>query len=170
MDNYPIRNLTLDNCLIHHVRFDADASQLKFQNCQILWLEGVADRNSLPSTFVHCDVDNCDDKHTNAAIIRSEMPNEIKVLLVILRKLFLQRGSGRLDSALRRGMDHRLRDYVTPVLDVLVSEGIVFSHATDSRTIWHGNRTHRARMLKMLEESINSDDPLMKTTIRRTAI
>ena len=48
MDNYPIRDLTLDNCLIHHVRYDDETSQLKFINCQILRLEGVADKNALP--------------------------------------------------------------------------------------------------------------------------
>lgn len=170
LDNNPVANLTLDNCLIHHVRFDADATSLRFQKCQILRLEGIADRNSLPSMFVDCEVEDCDDRHTNAAIMRSEIPNGIKVLLVILRKLFLQRGSGRVDSALRRGMDHRLSPYVSPVLDVLVSEGIVFSHITDSRTIWHGNRTHRARMLKMLEASINSDDPLIKTIAQRVQV
>ena len=170
LDNNPVSNLTLDNCLIHRIRFDADADRLKFQKCQILRLEGVADRNALPSQFADCEVEDCDDRHTNTAIMRSEMPNAVKVLLVILRKLFLQRGSGRVDSALRRGMDHRLSPYVSPVLEVLVSEGIVFSHVTDSRTIWHGNRTHRTRMLNMLEGSINSDDPLMKTITQRSEI
>ncbi len=170
LDNNPVSNLTLDNCLIHRIRFDADADRLKFQKCQILRLEGVADRNALPSQFADCEVEDCDDRHTNTAIMRSEMPNAVKVLLVILRKLFLQRGSRRVDSALRRGMDHRLSPYVSPVLEVLVSEGIVFSHVTDSRTIWHGNRTHRTRMLNMLEGSMNSDDPLMKIIARRSEI
>ena len=170
LDNNPITNLVLENCLIHHIRFDPDVAGIKFQKCQILRIEGVADRNNLPSLFVGCEVEDCDDRHTNTAIMRSEMPNAVKVLLVILRKLFLQRGSGRVDSALRRGMDHRLSPYVSPVLEVLVSGGIVFSHVTDSRTIWHGNRTHRARMLKMLEESMNSDDPLMKAIAQRAQL
>ena len=166
LDDNPVSNLTLDNCLIHRVRFDSDAKNLRFQNCQILQLDGVADRNALPSQFVDCEVEECDDRHTNTATMRATIPDPVKVLLVILRKLFLQRGSGRLDSALRRGMDHRLVPLVTPVLETLVSEGVVFSHVADSRTIWHGNRTHRNRMIKLLEGSSNADDPLIKSVNR----
>ena len=169
MEEHPIKNLILDNCLISRVRFDSGASGIKFNNCQIVKIEGIANIRALPSVFSGCDIQELDDRHTNNAIIRSELPNSTKMLLIIVRKLFLQRGSGRVESALHRGIDESLRSYVSPVLELLVSEGIVYSHPTGRHIIWHGNRTHRTRMLRILEAPRNSGDPLTKAVSNITA-
>ena len=169
MEEHSIQNLVLNNCLIDRVRFDSSASGIKFNNCQIVRIEGIADSRALPSIFAGCDIQEFDNRHTNNAIIGSELPNSIKILLVIVRKLFLQRGSGRVESALRRGIDDPLRPYVSPVLELLVSEGIVYSHPTGRHIIWHGNRTHRTRMLRILEVPMNSGDPLMKAVSNITS-
>ena len=169
MEEHPIQNLILDNCWINRVRFDSSASGIQFNKCKIIKIEGIADSRALPSVFAVCEIQEFDNRHTNTAIIGSELPNAIKMLLVIVRKLFLQRGSGRVDSALRRGIGDPLRAYVSPVLELLVSEGIVYSHPTDRHVIWHGNRAHRARMLKILGDPMNSGDPLVKAVSSITA-
>ena len=160
MDDHPIRNLTLSNCMINHIRFDTYRSDIAFTRCQIVKLEGIAGSHALPSSFHDCEVEEFDDRHTNAAIVRSDFSDPTKVLLVIIRKLFLQRGSGRVDSALSRGVNDSLQKYVDPVRNLLVSEGIIYSHVTRGRTIWHGNRMFRSRMLKIFETPSNLDDPL----------
>ena len=162
MEDRPVANLTLSGCMIDRVRFDTHRSSIKFRQCQIVRLEGIAGSLELPNDFDRCDIDQFDNRHTNAAIVRSGLPDSIKVLLVMIRKLFLQRGSGRVDSALYRGVDESLQAYVSPVRDLLVSEGIVYSHVTSRLTIWHGNRIHRSRMLKILERPNDSDDPLIQ--------
>ena len=162
MEDRPVMNLTLSGCMIDRVRFDTNRSDIKFTRCQIIRLEGIAGALALPDDFDSCDIDQFDDRHTNAAIVRSGLPDSIKVLLVMIRKLFLQRGRGRVESALFRGVDESLQAYVGPVRDLLVSEGIVFSHTTGRQTIWHGNRVQRTRMLKILERPKNSADPLVQ--------
>ena len=163
MEDHPITNLVLDSCLLNSVHFDSDVSDIRFQTCAIIKVEGVADRNALPSTFVNCEVQEFDNLRTNNAIAGSELPTPVKMLLIIIRKLFLQRGSGRAESALYRGIDGQLQPYVRPVLELLVSQGIVYSHSANRQTIWHGNRPHRTRMLKILEAPVTSDDTLIKT-------
>ena len=163
LEEYPIVNLTLDNCMIDYVRFDNNESNIKFEKCHILRLEGIADVRALPSNFTSCDIEEFDNRHTNTAILGSELLDSIKILLIIIRKLFLQRGSGRVDSALHRGIDNRLQSHVSPVLDLLLSEGIVYKHTTNRQTIWHGNRVHRERMLKILEGPMKSSDPLVRS-------
>ena len=166
MEDQPVKGLTLSDCMVNHVRFDATRSSVKFVKCQIVRLEGFSSLPELPEVFHLCEVDEFDDRLTNAAIVRSELQDTLKVLLVIIRKLFLQRGRGRIESALPRGLNERLQVYVNPVRDLLVSEGIVFSHTTNRGTIWHGNRSYRARMLKILEHPTNPEEPLIKAVAR----
>ena len=169
MEDQPVKNLTLSGCMINRLRFDTLRSEISFTRCHIVRLEGFAGALQLPESFDACDVDEFDDRHTNAAIVRSELRDSIKVLLIIVRKLFLQRGSGRIESALFRGVDKSLQMYVAPVRNLLVSEGIVYSHVTGRQTIWHGNRTFRSRMMKILEQPTDLDDPLIGEVARLTA-
>ena len=162
MEERPVKNLTLSDCMIDRLRFDTLHSKIHFNHCQIVKLEGLAGSLPLPECFVACEVDEYDDRSTNAAIVRSELPDPIKVLLLIIRKLFLQRGSGRVESALSRGVDESLQKYVDPVLNVLVSAGIIYSHPTGRQTIWHGNRSHRYMMLRILEQPTDPDSPLVQ--------
>lgn len=124
MEDQPIIGLTLLDCMVNHVRFDAQRSKVKFVQCQILRLEGFSKLPALPDVFDRCEVGEFDDRHTNAAIIRSELQDTTKVLLVIIRKLFLQRGRGRIESALPRGLNESLQAYVNPVRDLLGSVDI----------------------------------------------
>ena len=115
MEDNPIKNLTLNNCHIDVLRFDNRESNIIFRDCQIVKLEGIASSRGLPDTIMSCDVGEFDAHHTNAAIAESELPNQVKAFLIMVRKLFLQRGSGRMESALYRGIDHSLRAYIEPM-------------------------------------------------------
>ena len=162
MEEHPITGLTLDRCLINQVNYAPHGTNITFQRCQIIKLAGVANVSNLPSTFRSCEIGEFDNRRTNAAIAQSDLPDPIKVLLILIRKLFLQRGSGRVDSALSRGIDGSLQRHVIPIRDSLVSEEIIFSHTTGGLTIWHGNRAHRVRMLRILEGPASSEDPLVQ--------
>ena len=162
MEEHPVKNLTLSECMINRVRFDTLRSAVRFNRCYIVRLEGLAGSLALPESFEACEIAQFDDRNTNAAIVRSELRDSIKVLLVITRKLFLQRGSGRVESALSRGVDESLHAYVSPVLNLLVSEGIVYSHVTGQQTIWHGNRKLRSRMLRILERPTDPQELLIQ--------
>ena len=161
LEEHPVTNVVLDSCLINHVQFDIGSIYIRFNKCSIIKLEGVADSNALPNIFSDCDVEEFDNLRTNTAIVGSELRDQLKMLLIIIRKLFLQRGSGRAESALYRGIGDSLQPYVSPVLDLLVSQGIVYSHPSNRQTIWHGNRAYRSRMLKILEGPLTSDDPIV---------
>ena len=162
MEEHPITGLTLDRCLINQISYVPHGAGIKFLGCQIIKLVGVTNVSTLPSTFRSCEVGEFDNRRTNAAIAQSDLPDPVKVLLILIRKLFLQRGSGRVNSALSRGINSSLQRYVIPIRESLISEGIIYSHTTSGRTIWHGNRAHRVRMLRILEGPANSGDELVQ--------
>ena len=158
-----LQGVVLDNCLIEHVRFDVNLpTKVVFRKCMIDRVEGVAASRELPAMFDNCEVVEFDNTQTNTAIMRSDLTPSVKVLLTIIRKLFLQRGSGRVESALYRGLDERYTRYVETILQHLDSSGIIFSHPSPRGTIWHGNRAERARMLRILEKPTTSDDELLE--------
>jgi hypothetical protein len=129
----------------------------------IVRIEGVTNQAELPVRFEKCEFEEFDNTKTNAAIMRSDLVPSVRVLLTIIRKLFLQRGSGRVELALSRGLDERNSMYVPPILQQLESAGVIFSHPATRGLIWHGNRSERTRMLRILEKSSTSDDNLLET-------
>ena len=158
------QGVILDSCLIDHVRFDVDLqADILFRNCMIDRVEGVATSRELPKMFQDCEIVEFDNTQTNTAIMRSDLAPSVKVLLTIIRKLFLQRGSGRVEAALYRGLNERYAMNVESILQHLDSSGIVFSHPSPRGKIWHGNRAERSRMLQMLEKPTTSDDAILKT-------
>ena len=165
MEERSIKNLTLTDCMINRVRFDNSYSKIYFRGCSIIRMEGIAEGEIIPEDLSNCEIDEFDDRQTNAAIVRSSLPASLKVMLVITRKLFLQRGSGRAESALYRGVDSALQGFVNPVRDLLMSEGIIYPHSAGRLTVWHGTRSQRSRMLKILESPTTSDDPLIRKAV-----
>ena len=162
MEERPVKGLTLTDCMINLVRYDDRQSEITFRNCSIVRVEGIGGSRALPACLSDCDVDLFDDRQTNAAIIRSNLSEPLKVLLVMIRKLFLQRGSGRAETALHRGVNDGLQPYVDSVRDLLESEGVIYSHSAGGQKIWHGSRSNRGRMLRILESAESSGDPLVQ--------
>ena len=159
-----VNAITLDSCLIAHIRFDVNTTtHMAFRNCIIDRVEGVATSRALPSMFDNCEIVEFDNTQTNTAIMRSDLLPSIKVLLTITRKLFLQRGSGRVEAALYRGLEERYTGFVEPILQHLATSAVVFSHPSQRGVVWHGNRAERTRMLQILERPTTSDDVLLET-------
>ena len=116
--------------------------------------------------FDNCEIVEFDNTQTNTAIMRSDLSPSVKVLLTITRKLFLQRGSGRVEAALYRGLEERYTGFVEPILQHLATSAIVFSHPSQRGVVWHGNRAERTRMLQILERPTTSDDVLLETVAK----
>ena len=162
-----IQAVVLDSCLIEHIRFDVNLpTDVVFRKCMIDRVEGVAASRELPAMFDNCEIVEFDNTQTNTAIMRSSLPSSVRVLLTIIRKLFLQKGSGRIEAALYRGLEERYTKHVEPILQHLDSSGIIFSHPSPRGIIWHGNRAERTRMLRILEKPTTSDDVLLASVAR----
>ncbi len=164
---YPMEHLTMQSCLINVVRLEA-ATKVGpvLRDCMVAKVEGVPDGMRLPPSFVECVVDSYDIANTNAAIIDSTLPAATKVLCTVIRKLFLQSGAGRLETALYRGLPQGAIMYVGPILDILASEQIIYCHTGQAGRIWHSARVHRSRMLSILQAPIQSKDGILEKVRR----
>lgn len=160
--DHPLANVTVDTCLIELLRIEGSASSaVRFRECMIGTLEGASSAAALPAWIERCEVAKFDDIQTNAAIMRQDLPLNIRVLLTIIRKLFLQRGSGRLESALHRGLSPEAVKYVRPILHRLAAERVIYSHPAGAELVWHGARSERSRVLAILASPTSRQDELL---------
>jgi hypothetical protein len=119
-----------------------------------------ARRSQLPSgVFRDCEFERFDDASTNAAVLRLDIPDYLKALLTVLRKLYLQAGGGRKVEALRRGLPGRkISDLIDPVVAKLESEKMV----AITEGVAHPIRRHTGRVMRILAAGALSNDPLIE--------
>jgi hypothetical protein len=162
LENCRLSNLTLQWCEVHTLTLpDYAPENVRLVGCLIDRVNGAGDARGLPPWVEKCEVAEFDQAQTNAAILRLAIPLPVKVLLTILRKLFVQRGSGRRESALHRGLDQQCAKLVKPILEIVRTEGIAYCSPSSSGPIWHGNRVHRKRIFTLLSSPRTNTDPLM---------
>ncbi len=160
LEERAVIRLTVHGCLIDTVSVGRGLtnSLLRFEGCVVGRVMGVPSEDGLPvEMFRNCHFDGFDDASTNAAVLKLKIPDGQKVLLTVLRKLYLQAGGGRKLGALRRGLPGHMKNLVDQVVGVLKSEGIVVV----SNQVAHPVRKHTARVNGVLRAGRLSDDPLI---------
>lgn len=160
LEERSITRLAIHDCIIDTVSVGRalTKSSLLFEGCVIGRVVGVPAQDGLPvEIFRNCDFDEFDDASTNAAVLKLEIPDGQKVLLTVLRKLYLQAGGGRKLGALKRGLPGHMKDLVDQVVGVLKSEGIV----AVNNEVAHPVRKHTVRVHDILRAGRLGDDPLI---------
>ncbi len=111
-----------------------------FEKSLILSVQGVHIESMLPSgRFNSVDFEKFDDYiETNEAILSREDLNIVqKISITILRKLYLQKGGGRQEKSLRRGLSPKHLVYVDQVLDIIEKENLAFkSKGNGINRVW----------------------------------
>lgn len=163
--------ITLSRCIISTVELGRSSAakdirnSLHFHDCVIDRIEGATSERDVPAGVLigSTSVENyAAFTATNDAVMQSTLPDPVKVLLTILRKLFMQRGTGRQYSALRRGLPAGLVKYVDPVVAQVKAEAFAEDIYLDRRTILIPNRSRSADALAIINGPNTSTHPLME--------
>lgn len=130
LEDNAIRNVTFIGCVIEEIVIGSVNPEycILFRNCIISRVKGAANKEGLPSCMfdISCKVDEYDDIGTNTAVLNSGLDPQVKALLTILRKLYVQSGAGRKMSALNRGITKsEVSNFIQPVLEVMERHGFV---------------------------------------------
>jgi hypothetical protein len=137
----------------------------RFVRCHFGLVEGFTGLRDLPTkVFLDVTADDFDNPaHTTNAILSLALPLATRVLLTVVRKLYAQRGSGRRESALYRGLDARAQQLVPEVLDLLRREGFAIRSRQGDQPVWLPARSSdaRRRALSILAAPNASTDPLV---------
>lgn len=123
-------------------------------------ISGATGTPDLPQgQFTSCTFGDFADSASNtAAIVGLKISEEVRVALIILEKIYLQRGRGRKENALVRGLPPALQSLVRPTLAALRSEQLVASSKSGNEIIWIPLRSAQTRVRHMLASPMSSSD------------
>ncbi|MBN8491170.1 MAG: hypothetical protein J0M00_07065 [Burkholderiales bacterium] len=163
LDEIRIKRVSLANSIVHELALGSldGAEGVRFSNCLISRVCGVAARAGLPSGLVddETEIDAFDSLATNNAVLKSDLPANLKALVTVLRKLYRQPGSGRKISAFSRGITKpEVARLVEPVLGLLQQHRFV----TVFSSVVHPVRKQSPRVDKILLAPSLSDDELVR--------
>ena len=85
----------------------------------------------------------------------------VRVLLTILRKLYLQGGSGRKENAFTRGMSNSAGRFVDSLLEIVRREGLATVGTYGANKVWQPVRSQRPRVRRLLESPTATSDPAL---------
>ena len=158
--------LSFHDCVIQELDLtDHDGYPLPhFQSCLIGQMAGVADWSALQKDrFVECEVAQFDAQISTAkGILALKMTPINKVLLTILKKIYAQRGTGRKESALFRGLDDAHRALVPEALRQLTGAGLIAPAKSSSNRIYLPVRGMASRVWRILQAPQASTDSILK--------
>lgn len=163
-----LSRIEFQDSIVSRLRLPIDPKGIQlplFRRCHFGRIEGRAGEKDLPpEKFVECTFDEFENAaNTTNAILELALPLSTKVLLTILKKLFLQSGFGRKEAALFRGLDHRAQQVVPDVLDLLRRQGFAVRIRQGAETLWLPGKIGgvRKRALSILSAPTSTSDPLI---------
>jgi len=159
--------LFFQDCLFSELELAPDngATYPRFSGCYIGQLLGRVSAKDLPIGVFdsQCVFERFDSStSTNSTIMDLDLPIGHKVLLSILRKIYVQKGSGRRQSALVRGLDERARRVVPEVLHILKANELTFAAKHGSNNVWYPVRNQTKRVYAMINSPSDSADLVIK--------
>lgn len=161
--------IRFSGCLFSHLEILASnntlAAPVRFEDCYIAELDGLPTGHRLLEELFDesCSLDNVNPSvETTKSLMSLQLPQGARVLLTVLKKIFQQKGSGRRENALYKGLDHRSQRLVGDVLRNVQS--LEFATPINRRgdTIWIPDRRKMSRAGRILSSPSSSSDELMK--------
>ncbi len=161
--------LNFHDCYFSKIEVDpeVEAARLpRFRSCYVDELEGRSSRRDMPQGVFDegCVFERfLQAPETTDAIEAMDLPLGARVLLTVLKKVYLQSGSGRKENALHRGLDHHGRRLVAPVLRLLQAEGLVSPYRRGGldMTIWIPDRGKITRAARIITSPHTCGDPVL---------
>lgn len=158
-DNPILGSTSLQDCVINRLDVSGvdDASAIpEFRETLIDLVDGVSSMpHWLSARFTNCEIARYSSAAmTSSGIMQLPIDRESRIALSIIKKIFDQRGSGRKEGALSRGMRPADRESVPAVIDKLVSQGWIQRTTSGSNVIYVGMKDRRKAAGKALESPV----------------
>lgn len=124
---------------------------VSFQRCEISILEGLTEHEFRGVSTETSVGEFLAISATNSLILDLPVPDEVKVALSVLKKVYFQGGSARKESALFRGLPSDLRQLVPDTLKALVSSGYLERTTRRGQDFYAGSPRRRTEVKGFLD-------------------
>lgn len=163
-----LSKVAFQGCVIRVLHLEATTADRlpRFKSCLLGRVVGAKDPKGLPHGVFDdaCSFEafEASAATTSGILALNELPLGARVALTVLKKLYVQRGAGRRDGALYRGLDQRAQRYVPEVLGLLQREQLAIKSRQGTQVVWLPERSSTGRVRKMLASPAGSADPLIQ--------
>jgi hypothetical protein len=157
-----VANLSISNSVIERmVVSSASVSNTSISKSLIGVLEGISSKEAIPSWMTENTVSAVSSIATTSRIRAANLLPTQKVLVTVLRKTFFQKGSGRKEEALLRGLGKLVRKgTLDKIVGKLISEGIISREKGQEGSLYIPVRSQMSRAGKILAQLSLCDDPI----------
>ncbi|MGW7335704.1 NACHT domain-containing protein [Streptomyces sp. NPDC054808] len=166
-DGPDLSSVQFSDCLISEVVFSGNIELEKmpaFSGCAFTTIVGrLGEAEMAPEKFQDCSFDEFPDSVDRVnEIMKSDILEQgTRVVMTLLRKLYMQRGRGRKDSGLTRGMTPSDAALVPKALQLLQQERLTTPTRQGKNRIWLPDRSAGPRVRHFLSSPRVGDDPLI---------
>lgn len=160
--------ITYRSVYFHRFDFSANTSDIPFfEECLFEHVTGISKEGQIPPDFfIDCIYGEFEHEiYTTSTILDLDLPTPVKVAYTILKKLYIQKGIGRKESALLRGLDHQEKRFVSEVLKCLSKNGYVVLSNASSNRVWLPIREKKKEVPKLIG-SKNTEHELIKDLMK----
>jgi hypothetical protein len=170
--NVDLSGIVLKDCIVDSIYLDRKGPKIsgpRLQTCLVQQVFGAISAADVPHGIFDdsCEVENFKADVEDESDIRVQpLPEPVRVLLVTLRKLFVQAGRGRKENAFPRGLDDRERSYVADILELIAKHDFAHPQRLGGPAVWIPNRTKAKDALGMLHAPQQSNHALI-VAVRR---
>jgi hypothetical protein len=161
--NKSVKGLTAINCIVDMVELeDSEFKSCSFKESEFTKVSGVASRDAMPEAFdKSCKFGKFTDIDASSRVSALPISDKHKTLIMIIQKLFFQRGRGRKEEALLRGSSVFWdKDAAYIAINYMKKNGIVFEWPGKSGKLYIPELTYRPRMRKIKDSLSTSKDEL----------
>ena len=157
-------NLSITNSYFSRLILPASAPVgARIANCVAEKVYGATSVSGLPAWIIDLDAETYESIDSVSRIRKMELSPEHQVLVTIVKKTFFQKGSGRKEEALLRGLGQIVAPpTLQKILALLIRERCLERFRGDDGTVYAPNRAFAGRMKHMLYALRSSDDSIWR--------
>ncbi len=158
-----IKGLQVDNCIVGAIELeDSEFDGCSFKASEFVKVSGVASKGAMPSAFADsCEYITFTDVDVSSRISSLPISSQHKTLLMIVQKLFFQRGKARKEEALLRGSSVFWDNSAASLaIRYMLRNGIIREAPGKSGKLYAPCLEYKARMRKLKDGMSTSGDEL----------
>jgi len=154
------RNVHFSECTFEEVILPTlPPENIVIDSSLIAKVSGASSQKALAGWIKNNDIEEFDSVRTMRRIRDAGLNPGHEILVVMIKKVFFQPGTGRKEEALQRGFESGRHNKITPkVINLLLHHNIFGSFKGDDGLVYTPNRSMTQRMQKMLDELKSSRD------------
>lgn len=162
-----LENISFKDCLFDSIEVGDNAlvSNLPyFDGCIFLFIQDRINKSDMPAQRFSnsCTYERFSDSvQTQNSILNASLSIGEKLVLTILRKVFIQSLSGRSETALVRGLDLNTRHLVPEAIKLLQQQDLLFPANKGDGTVWIPVRKQLNRVRGILSSPSTCNDSLL---------